>query len=233
MRAHAACSSLTGLSVPFGEVREPFREVRPIAPAAGDLCDQLVITVVVQDGDTFSFGYRRDQQVRQADRSDAPAAVHPGGCRKSAGSSPPPSPGDSRSRPGSTAPASWTVPLSTHRPNTSAVRRRPGNMQPGPRADPAQQPRLPDGPARGHPPPAASRRLRHLAETAETQIASAHPHMLRHTSQPCWTPTLTCAMCRSPPGTPIRAPRCGATGPAGTWTATRTTSWPPTWASGT
>ena len=31
--ASAACSSLTGLSVPFWEVREPFREVRPIAPA--------------------------------------------------------------------------------------------------------------------------------------------------------------------------------------------------------
>jgi hypothetical protein len=30
---HAACSSLTGLSLPFGEVREPFREVRPIARA--------------------------------------------------------------------------------------------------------------------------------------------------------------------------------------------------------
>jgi hypothetical protein len=29
----AARSSLTGLSVPFWEVREPFREVRPIAPA--------------------------------------------------------------------------------------------------------------------------------------------------------------------------------------------------------
>ena len=40
---------------------------------AGDLRDQLVITVVVQDGDTFSFGYCRDQQVGQADRPDAPA----------------------------------------------------------------------------------------------------------------------------------------------------------------
>ena len=39
-----------------------------------DLCDQLVIIVVVQDGDTFSFGYCRDQQIGQADRSDAPAA---------------------------------------------------------------------------------------------------------------------------------------------------------------
>ena len=40
---------------------------------AGDLRDQLVITVVVQNGDTFPFGHRRDQQVRQADRPDAPA----------------------------------------------------------------------------------------------------------------------------------------------------------------
>lgn len=33
MSASAARSSLTGLSVQFWEVREPFREVRPIAPA--------------------------------------------------------------------------------------------------------------------------------------------------------------------------------------------------------
>ena len=43
------------------------------------------------------------------------------------------------------------------------------------RADPAQQPRRPDGPARGHPPSAQ------LAETAGIQVARAHPHMLRHT----------------------------------------------------
>jgi len=77
---------------------------------------------------------------------------------------------------------------------------------------------------------AATRRLHHLAETAGIQIARAHPHMLRHTrSRPCSTLALTCAMCRSPPGTPIRAPRCDTTGPARTSTATRTTSWPPTW----
>ena len=46
----------------------------PLHRLAGDLRDQLVITVVVQDGNTFSFGYCRDQQVRQADRSDAAAA---------------------------------------------------------------------------------------------------------------------------------------------------------------
>ena len=45
---------------------------------AGDLRDQLVITVVVQDADTFSLGYCRDQQVGQADRSDASAAPQGG-----------------------------------------------------------------------------------------------------------------------------------------------------------
>jgi len=61
---------------------------------------------------------------------------------------------------------------------------------------------------------AATRRLRHLAETAGIQIARAHPHMLpMRLSQPCSTLALTCAMCRSPPGTPIRAPRCGTTRP--------------------
>lgn len=40
---------------------------------ASELRDQLVVTVVVQDGDTFSFGHCRDQQVRQADRPHAAA----------------------------------------------------------------------------------------------------------------------------------------------------------------
>ena len=80
---------------------------------------------------------------------------------------------------------------------------------------------------------AATRRLRHLAEAAGIQIARAHPHMLRHTyvrsSRPCSTLALTCATCRSLPVTPTLVPRCGMTGPATTSTATRTTSWPPTW----
>ena len=78
---------------------------------------------------------------------------------------------------------------------------------------------------------AATRRLHHLAGTAGILIARAHPHMLRHTppSRPCSTLALTCAMCRSPPGTPIRAPQCDTTGPARTSTAIRTTSWPPRW----
>jgi len=79
---------------------------------------------------------------------------------------------------------------------------------------------------------AATRRLHRLAEAASIQVTRAHPHMLRHVthmSRPCSTPALTCATCRSPPGTPTREPRCGTTGPAATSTATRTTSWPPTW----
>jgi integrase/recombinase XerD len=77
---------------------------------------------------------------------------------------------------------------------------------------------------------AATRRLRRLAGTAGIRIAKAHPHMLRHTfvttsSMPGWT----CAMSRSLPGTPTRARPCAMTGHARTWTATRTTYWPPTW----
>jgi len=78
---------------------------------------------------------------------------------------------------------------------------------------------------------AATRRLRHLAGTADIQIARAHPHMLRHirSSRPCSTLASTSGTSRSPPGTPTRAPPCGMTEPARTWTATRTTSSPPTW----
>ena len=46
---------------------------------------------------------------------------HSGGCKKPAGSSPPPSPGGSPSRPGSTAPAPSTESWSIHPPSTSAV----------------------------------------------------------------------------------------------------------------
>jgi integrase len=77
---------------------------------------------------------------------------------------------------------------------------------------------------------AATRRLRHLAQQADVQATRAHPHMLRHTSsRPCSTRESTCVMSRLLPGTPIRAPQCGMTGPARTWTATRTISWPPSW----
>jgi site-specific recombinase XerD len=76
---------------------------------------------------------------------------------------------------------------------------------------------------------AATRRLRRLAETAGIKVTRAHPHMLRHTSPPVSMPVSTYATFRSPPGTPTRAPQCDTTGPARTWTATRTTSSPPTW----
>jgi len=77
---------------------------------------------------------------------------------------------------------------------------------------------------------AATRRLRHLAEAAGIQIARAHPHMLRHT----WVTTMLdagadlrdvqIAARHADPRTTMRYDR-----PATTWTATRTTSWPPTW----
>ncbi len=53
-----------------------------------------------------------------------------GGCRRSAGSSPLPSPGAFRSRPGSTGPASWTESWSTHPPSTSAVPQCPPSHPP-------------------------------------------------------------------------------------------------------
>jgi len=49
----------------------------PLHRLAGDLRDQFVITVVVQNGDTFSFGDRRGQQIGQADRLDVPAPLLP------------------------------------------------------------------------------------------------------------------------------------------------------------
>jgi integrase/recombinase XerD len=77
---------------------------------------------------------------------------------------------------------------------------------------------------------AATRRLHRLAQVNGLRT-KVHPHMLRHTfvttrsgSMPAWTSGTS----RSPPATPTRAPRCATTGPAPTWTATRTTSWPPT-----
>jgi hypothetical protein len=40
---------------------------------AGDRCDEIIVSVVAQNGDAFSFGHCRDQQVGQAYRSHAPA----------------------------------------------------------------------------------------------------------------------------------------------------------------
>ena len=113
------------------------------------------------------------------------------------------------------------------RPGPAPASRRPGYRprarHPSPRADPAQQPRCPDGPPRRDPPPAAPRRDR---GRADRQAAPSHapPYVL-----PVWTRVLTCGMSRSPPGTLIRAPRCATTAPGRTSTGTRTTSWPPTW----
>ena len=79
---------------------------------------------------------------------------------------------------------------------------------------------------------AAARRLHQLAEAAGIRVTRAHPHMLRHTfvtTMHVSTRASTCATSKSPLVTPTRAPRCGMTEPARTWTATRTTSWPPIW----
>jgi site-specific recombinase XerD len=61
---------------------------------------------------------------------------------------------------------------------------------------------------------AATRRLRRLAEASGMRITSPHPHMLRHTSGPCWMLGSTCGMSRSPPAMRILAPRCVMTEPA-------------------
>ena len=65
-------------------------------------------------------------------------------------------------------------------PGPAATRRqprdRPGSRPAGPRADPAQRPRHPDGPARGHPPPAPSRRNRRHPDRQGTP-AHAPPHV--------------------------------------------------------
>ena len=77
------------------------------------------------------------------------------------------------------------------------------------------------------PPPAAS-------DGSPRQRASGSPGRTLtcfgiRSSRPCWMLAWTCGMSRSPPGMPIRAPRCGTTGPARTSTVTRTTSSPLTW----
>jgi hypothetical protein len=56
---------------------------------------------------------------------------------------------------------------------------RPRDRRPYEWTAPAQQPRRPDGPSRGHPPPAAARRCR---RGADQQAASAHasPYLRHH-----------------------------------------------------
>jgi len=79
---------------------------------------------------------------------------------------------------------------------------RPGGRPPGSRADPAEYPRLPAGPARGHPPPAPSRRDRRHPDRQGTSAYAPS-----HWSRPCPALALTCATCRSLPATLIRAQR--------------------------
>jgi len=81
---------------------------------------------------------------------------------------------------------------------------RPGKRLQGPRADPAEYPRLPDGPARRTRPCATSPRPPASRSPRHTRTCSATT-----TSRPCSTLALTCATCRSLPGTPTRAPGCG------------------------
>jgi integrase/recombinase XerD len=70
-----------------------------------------------------------------------------------------------------------------------------------PRADPAQQPRHPDGPPRRHPPAAVPGRHCWRADCPATPS-----YAQAHSSRPCWMRAWTCGTCRSPPGTPTRAP---------------------------
>ena len=77
---------------------------------------------------------------------------------------------------------------------------------------------------------AATRRLRHLAEIAGIQVTRAHPHMLHHTFVTTMLDAgvdlrdVQIAARHADPRTTMRYDRA-----ARTWTATRTTSWPPTW----
>jgi integrase/recombinase XerD len=102
---------------------------------------------------------------------------------------------------------------------------RPDRRLQSPRADPAEHPRYPDGPARK--PPAA-------CGTLPRPAASRSPAHIRT----CCATLLLTSMLDS--GVDLRdvqiaarhadhVPQCAMTGPARTWTATRTTSWPPTW----
>ena len=77
---------------------------------------------------------------------------------------------------------------------------------------------------------AATRRLRRLAQHAGVRITRPHPTCSgTPSSRPCWMRELTCAMSRSPPGTPIPARPRAMAGPARTSTGTPITSSPPTW----
>jgi hypothetical protein len=76
----------------------------------------------------------------------------------------------------------------------------------------------------------ATRRLQHLAEAAGIRVTRARPHMLRHTFVTTSFDAgidlrdVQIAARHADPRTTMRHDR-----PARTWTATRTTSSPPTW----
>ena len=115
------------------------------------------------------------------------------------------------------------------RPRPASARRwpgsRPGNRPPGTRAGPAQQPRLPDGPANGHPPPAAPRRNRRHPDRQGTP-AHAPPHV---TTMLDAGVDLRDVQIAARHADPRHHDAICESGPARTWTATRTTSSPPTW----
>src|SRR5713226_10027750 len=50
----------------------------PLRRLSGDLCDQVIVAVVMQHGDLFSLGDGGDQQIGEADRPDLPAAPERG-----------------------------------------------------------------------------------------------------------------------------------------------------------
>jgi Phage integrase family len=113
-------------------------------------------------------------------------------------------------------------------PDPAATSGRPGHRpidrHPHPRADPAQQPRHPDGPARSHTPAAAARR------NCRGQDRQAAPHMLRHTFVTTMLDAgvdlrdVQIAARHADPRTTMRYDRAARTS-----TVTRTTPWPPTW----
>ena len=95
------------------------------------------------------------------------------------------------------------------------------------RAGPAQQPRRPDGRARGHPPPAPVRRdRRHPGHQGAPSYAPSYPRH-DHTSFDAGVDLrdVQIAARHADPRTTMRY----ESGPARTWTAIPTTSWPPTW----
>jgi integrase/recombinase XerD len=57
---------------------------------------------------------------------------------------------------------------------------------------------------------------------------SVGPHTLRHAFITAAMPGCRCAMCKRPPPTRTRAPRCDTTAPVAAWTGTPLTSSPPT-----